>query len=133
MNLRAALLVLTTSSLIMLSGIPDLLARDVPPSNRPFYFDGTELQRRMELANRMTGPALTATEAIDSHAGMAFMTGVADAIQDISACPKGIERTIGIFSEVNKYMSSHPEQLSWSAAIIVRNALSSAYPCRVRD
>jgi len=129
MRLRVALLGLTTSSLIILCSIPDSPAREIHSSKRPFYLDGNELQRRMELVNGEIGTPLSATDSIDGRDAMSYVMGIADAIQGISACPMGIERTAGIFPEVTKYMYSHPEQLSWSAAIIVKNALSSAYPC----
>lgn len=103
--------------------------RNLVPSNKPYYQTAAELQRRLALAGRMSGPELTGSETIEGHQGLAYVTGVADAIQGTSACPKGYERDSGVFSVVGKYLRDHPEKHSWSAAIVVRDALSAAYPC----
>ena len=50
-------------------------------SERSFYWDAKDLLRRLQLAERGTGPALTPSEDIDAHDGMAFVMGIEDVLR----------------------------------------------------
>ena len=98
-----------------------------------FYWDAKELQRRLGLAERVVGPALTPSESIDAHDGMTYLMGVADVMQGVSSCPTPNDRAgSATLDAVVKYIADHPDRLSSSAAIVVKDALHDAFPCQVK-
>jgi hypothetical protein len=100
-------------------------------SKHHYLYDGHELKRLLDMTSP-AAPPLSVSDNIDAHGALAYVMGVADAVDGIDACPTLRERS-GLFVTVGSYIATHPEKLSGSAASVVKYALRAMYPCPARE
>ncbi|HEY4143542.1 Rap1a/Tai family immunity protein [Pinirhizobacter sp.] len=95
--------------------------------DRPYYRYASELEHALELS-------MQAAPTADGGDGvaMAYVQGVADAVQGTTACPTPAQRSGELIRVVQAYFAANPGLGAQPAAAVVRDALRRAYPCKGR-
>jgi hypothetical protein len=84
--------------------------------------------RGMQLKDRLA--QVTSGSAAQYNMGLGYVLGVHDVLANNSVCSPPHTTTGQVADIVYKYLVDHPEKLHEHARDLVRNALSSAFPCR---
>ena len=95
--------------------------------DRPYYRYAGELEHALELSMQAASPA----DGGDGTA-VAYVQGVADAVQGSSSCPTPAQRSGELVRRVQAYFAANPGLRAQPAAVVVRDALHQAFPCRGR-
>jgi len=95
--------------------------------DRPYYRYAGELEHALELSMQ----AAPTADGADG-AAMAYVQGVADAVQGSVACPTPVQRSGELMRVVQAYFAANPGLGAQPAAAVVRDALRRAYPCKGR-
>ena len=115
----------TGSVLAQTTTLPATLPFSGP--DRPYYRYAGELEHALELSMQ----AAPTADGADGVA-VAYVQGVADAVQGSVACPTPAQRSGELPRVVQAYLAANPGLAAQPAAAVVRDALRRAYPCKGR-
>ena len=91
------------------------------------FWTGSELQRKLSIGRPWKEK--TPEEEIEVTEGLSYLFGAVDAIEGTSACILASGKDPDITGVVLSYMLANPSRLSEPAAVLVKDALSAAFPC----
>jgi hypothetical protein len=91
------------------------------------FWTGSELQRKLSIGRPWKEK--TPDEEIEVTEGLSYLFGAVDAIEGTSACILASGKDPDITEVVLSYMLANPSRLSDPAAVLVKDALSAAFPC----
>jgi len=95
--------------------------------DRPYYRYAGELEHALEQAMQ-AAPTADGADGVT----VAYVQGVADAVQGSVACPTPSQRSGELIRVVQAYLAANPGLGAQPAAGVVRDALRRAYPCKGR-
>jgi hypothetical protein len=91
------------------------------------FWTGTELQRKLSIGRPWKEK--TPDEEREVMEGLSYLFGAVDAIEGTSACILASGEDPDITEVVLSYMLANPLRLGDPAAVLVKDALSGAFPC----
>lgn len=106
------------------------IALAVPCVSHAEYWTGYSLKEMIDASDRSDNGNPTNADHLNHFRLFGFVVGVHDAVEGLTICVPAETKVGQLVAVVKKYYRNNPEKWNMSAAALVEQALSKAFPCK---
>jgi hypothetical protein len=107
-----------------------LIIAAIPLQSSAGFVDGNELSRLLGAHSRMIENRGIPGDAQDASTLMGYIMGTHDTLENVSFCTPPNSTVGQLAAVVKKYVNDNPDKWTLPGKILVRWALTDAFPCK---